>query len=115
MGQGGPFGRHMQNGRAVGIVDRADDRNHGPVVEQQRTLIAALSSALRVEDGAIERNSARLRRQDGRVRLGPIRVLAKQGLRHCTNTLGALPFASSQSGTGRFFERRKAGLKSLEA
>src|ERR1700722_8221263 len=105
----------MQDGGAVGIVDRADSRNQGPVVEQQRPLVAALSPALRVKDRAIERNSAWFGRQHGCFRLGLICVLAKQSLRHCTNTLGAFPLASSQSGTGRFFERRKSGLKSLEA
>ena len=78
-------------------------------------MIAALSSALRVKDGAIERNSARFGGEHDRFCLGLIGVVTKQGLRHCTNTLGAAPLASSQSGTGRFFERRKAGLKSLEA
>ncbi len=61
-GQGGPFDGNMKDRHPVGIVDRADDRNHGPVVEQQRPLVAALSSALRVKDRPIERNAARLRR-----------------------------------------------------
>ena len=85
-GQGGPFGGHMQNGRAVGVVDRIDDRNHRPVFEHERPSIAALSSALRVKDRAIERNSARFGQEHGRFRLGLIRVLAKERLCHCTNT-----------------------------
>ena len=85
-GQGGALGGHMQNGRAVGIVDRADDRNHGPVFEHQRALIAALPSALRVKDRAIEHNPARFGGEHGRFCLGLIGVLAEKRLRHCTNT-----------------------------
>ena len=85
-GQGGPFGGHVQNGRAIRVIDRVDDRNHRPVFEQNRPLIAALSSALRVKDRAIEHNAARFRGEHGRFRLGLIRVLAKEGLSHCTNT-----------------------------
>jgi len=114
-GQGGSLGGHMQNGRAVGIVDRIDDRNRRAVLEHERPAIPALSSALRIKDRAIERDAARLGRHDHRFRLGAIRVIAKQRLRHFANTTGALPRASSQSGTGRLFERRKAGLKSFEA
>ncbi len=114
-GQGGPYGWHMQNGRAIRVVDRIDDRKHCPVFEFERPLIAALSSALRIKDRPIERNTARFGQEHSRFRLGLIRVFAKQRLCHCTNTLGAPPLASSQSGTGRFFERKKAGLNNLEA
>jgi hypothetical protein len=41
------------------VVDCADDRDHRPVFEDECALIAALSAALRVEDRAVERNSAR--------------------------------------------------------
>ena len=109
-GQGGPNGWHMENGRAIRVVDRIDDRKHCPVFQLERPLIAALSSALRIKDRPIERNAARFGQEHGRFRLGLIRVFAKERLCHCTNTSGAPPLASSQSGTGRFFERRKAGL-----
>ena len=81
-GQGGAFGGDVQNGRAIRVVDRVDDRNRRPVFEHERSSIAALSSALGVEDRAIERNSARFRGEHGRFRLGPVRVFAKEGLSH---------------------------------
>ena len=114
-GQGGALGRDVQNGRAVGVVDRVEDRNRRPVVEQQRPSVAALPSALGIKDSAIEGDSARFGLEHDRFRFDAIGVIAKQGLRHCTNTAGAPPLACSQSGMGRFFERRKAGLNSLEA
>ena len=77
--------------------------------------VAALSSALRIKDRAIERDAARLGHEHDRLRLGAIGVVAKQRLRHFSEHLGRFAFASSQSGTGRFFERRKAGLNSFEA
>ena len=85
-GQGGPFGGDVQNGRAIRVVDRVDDRKHCPVFELERPSIAALSSALRIKDRAIERNSARFGQEHGRFRVSLIRVFAKERLCHCTNT-----------------------------
>ena len=85
-GQGGAFGWDVQNGRAIRVVDRIDDRKHCPVLELERPSIAALSSALRIKDRAIERNAAEFGQEHGRFRLGLIRVVAKERLCHCTNT-----------------------------
>ena len=85
-GQGRAFGGHMQNGRPVGVVDRAHDRDGHPVLEHQRALVAALPSALGIENRAVERDAARLRGEHDRFRLGPVGVLAKEGFSHCTNT-----------------------------
>ena len=84
--QGRAFGGHMQNGRPVEVVDRAHDRDGHPVFELERPSIAALSSALRIKDGAIERDAMGFGQKHGRFRLGLIRVFAKERLCHCTNT-----------------------------
>ena len=68
------------------VVDRIDDRKHCPVFELERPSIAALSSALRIKDGAIERDAMGFGQKHGRFRLGLIRVFAKERLCHCTNT-----------------------------
>src|SRR5262249_11854677 len=82
---------------------------------QQHSAIAALTSASCVEDGAIERDSPRVGGQDGRMRIRAIGVVPEERSRHFRKTSGARPAPSSQSGTGRPFDRKKTGLNSLDA
>ena len=53
----------MQDGLAVGVVDRVDDRDRRAAFDDELALIARLSAALRVEDRAVERDAARRRRR----------------------------------------------------
>ncbi len=62
-GKGGALGGNVQDGLAVGVVDRVDDRDRRAALEDELALIARLSAALRVEDGAVERDPARVRRR----------------------------------------------------
>src|SRR5271165_467647 len=114
-GKGDAFRGNVQDGLAVGVVDRVDDRDGRTTSHNEVALIARLPAALGVEHRAVERHAALIREQDRRRGLAPVGVVAEQGLGHGTNTSGARPFASSQRGTGRFFSRRKAGLNSFEA
>ena len=114
--EGRAFRRHVQDRLAVGVVDRVDDRDRRAVVEDEDSLIARLPAALRIEDRPVERDPPRL----GERALSPavsrkVAIVAEQGFGHRTKTSGAAAFASSQAGTARFLERRKAGLKSFEA
>ena len=111
----GPFGRHVQDRLPVGIVDRIDDRDRLAAVENDVPLVAGLAAALRIEDRPIEGDCARLGERHSCRRFAQVGIGAEEGFSHQTNTCGARRSASSQAGTGRFFERRKAGLKSLEA
>ena len=114
-GKGRAHGRRVQNRLPIGVIARIDDRDRLAVVEDQRALVAGLAAALRIEDGPIERDSAHVRGEHFRLGLAQIGIVAEQGFGHRTKTSGARPCASSQAGTGRFLERRKAGLKSFEA
>src|SRR5271165_3455018 len=107
--------RHMQDRSPVGVVDRIDDRNARSVIENQDPLIAGLPAPLRIEYGPVELYAPLVGGEDFRRRLAQVCVVSKEGLGHRMRTSGARALASSQAGTARSLERRKAGLKSLEA
>ena len=112
-GQGGPVRRHMQNGRAVGVVDRVDDRHRRAALEDERPAIAALPSALRVEDRAIERHPPRLRGHHRRFGLGSISVVAKQRLGHLDEHLGRLSLRLQPVGDRQVLRAQKRGIEQL--
>src|SRR5271166_147459 len=107
--------RQVQDRSLVRIINRASDLQKGAVIENERAPVARLTAALRVKDRAVERDALLSHEHDPRGRLAKIGVVAKESLSHWTNACGARALASSQSGTGRFLERRKAGLNSLDA
>ena len=125
--------------RGVGI-DRGVDRDARAVRRGERAAVAGLAAGIGVEHRAVEHDAALLGDGDhARLALLQIGVVAEQAVgRHesfpwrmilsenrfpffgimrshvFSNGMEIADLRSSHSGTGRFFERRKAGLNSLD-
>ena len=93
-----------------------------PPATTSRPGVAGLPAARRVEDGPVEHESAPLVvSDDSRLAVTPVSVVAEER-QGCDGHQSAFSNGSStterlasQVGTGRSFERRNSGLKSLEA
>jgi hypothetical protein len=89
-------------------LDRIDDRDAGSVGGADDADVARLAAAFGVEDGTVEAHATLVGGDYACFAAPRIRVVAEDEFH------GALSFRyTSQSGTGRFFDLRKAGLNSL--
>ena len=116
-GQRGTFDRHV-NRVPLFVIDCGCNRG-AMAVEGQRALVAGLSAGQWVEHRLVQNDAAAFidRNNLGRA-VPPIGILTKEQGRHAgtsSNTFGTMDSSVNHAGTGRFFERRKSGLKSFEA
>ena len=105
----------MEDRQPVGVVDRVDDLDLGPVGEDEFSAVAGLAAAARIEHGGVERDARRRGGEHARLGLAPIGLVAEKEAGRHRKACGMTARRFSQFGTGRFFSRRKAGLNSLEA
>ena len=100
------IGRHaMENLRAILAVPREDDGTI-EAAEHQRSRVARLTAALRVEYGAVEHDVALLDLDDPRLHVPPVGVRLIEKVGHGR----ALERRVSHAGTGSFLAWRNTGL-----
>jgi hypothetical protein len=81
--QGPPIsGQRRRDGARLGRLARVGDREFAPIGQHQYPGVAGLAAAVRIEDGAVEPDTARIDRFDGRGAFGEVGVVAKQFFSH---------------------------------
>ena len=117
LGQGRTFCGDMDDLRFVLAIDGGRDADRCAIRKAHLADIAGLPAACRVEHGAVKDDAAALiDGENGGVRFAEIGIEAEEQFGHHAIKSGFMvEVRSSQGGTGRSLERRKAGLYNLDA